>query len=289
LPNVVAMGPDRGRRHALYNGLVLTGAIFTLAALAGSTSLPMLLGSTRQAVASRPPEINVEREIDRAVAQGRPLFDDLPLIVAATPRNVEAPDLKHEAPVPIRIEPQPSKAEIKHDAPAAEIKDTNPQAVTSGAKAEGKNETKTEIKPRAESLRRNDQARRVNKQSELGALAIVAGGSDLIAEARKYLGRNPTGRASAWCGAFLDMVLRRTGHRGGGNLARGYINYGKRLAGPEVGAIVVFSRVGGGHVGIVTGIDANGNPIVISGNHNRRVAVATYPARRVLAYVSPGS
>jgi uncharacterized protein (TIGR02594 family) len=112
-------------------------------------------------------------------------------------------------------------------------------------------------------------------------------GSALIAEARKYIGTNPTRRATLWCGAFLDMVLRKTGHRGGGNLALAYARYGKRIPGPRVGAIVVLRRSGGGHVGIVTGVDSNGNPIVISGNHNHRVAVATYPRSRVIAYVVP--
>ena len=112
-------------------------------------------------------------------------------------------------------------------------------------------------------------------------------GSALIAEARKYIGTNPTRRATLWCGAFLDMVLRKTGHRGGGNLALAYARYGKRIPGPRVGAIVVLRRSGGGHVGIVTGVDSNGNPIVISGYHNHRVAVATYPRSRVIAYVIP--
>jgi uncharacterized protein (TIGR02594 family) len=120
----------------------------------------------------------------------------------------------------------------------------------------------------------------------LNAMAAVSG-NDLIAEARKYLGRNPTGWSSEWCGRFLDMVLKKTGRRGGGNLARGYLKYGKRLLGPRIGAIAVFSRRGGGHVGIVTGVDSNGNPIVISGNHNDRVAIAAYPASRVLGYVDP--
>ncbi|MGE0063553.1 MAG: TIGR02594 family protein [Xanthobacteraceae bacterium] len=115
----------------------------------------------------------------------------------------------------------------------------------------------------------------------------VFNGSALVAEARRYLGTNPTRRATLWCGAFLDMVLRKTGYRGGGNLALAYARYGKRIAGPKVGAIVVLRRKGGGHVGIVTGVDGNGNPIVISGNHNRRVAISTYPRSRVVAYVIP--
>jgi uncharacterized protein (TIGR02594 family) len=56
---------------------------------------------------------------------------------------------------------------------------------------------------------------------------------------------------------------------------------------PQVGAMVVTSRRGGGHVGIVSGFTANGDPIVISGNHGRRVGEGAYPRSRVLAYVSP--
>jgi uncharacterized protein (TIGR02594 family) len=127
---------------------------------------------------------------------------------------------------------------------------------------------------------------RTHRLDGLSAMA-AASGNDLIAEARKYIGRNPTGWGSEWCGRFLDMVLRKTGRKGGGNLARGYLKYGRHLPGPQIGAIAVFSRRGGGHVGIVTGVDSNGNPIVISGNYNDRVAVAAYPASRVLGYVDP--
>lgn len=111
--------------------------------------------------------------------------------------------------------------------------------------------------------------------------------NDLVSEARKYIGTNPTGRSSLWCGAFMDLVLRRTGHPGGGNLALGYEHYGTRVAGPQVGAIAVMGRRGGGHVGVVSGVDASGNPIIVSGNHNHTVAESVYPRRRIAAYVMP--
>lgn len=111
----------------------------------------------------------------------------------------------------------------------------------------------------------------------------------LVTEARKYLGTNPTGRSTLWCGAFMDMVLKRTGRAGGGNLAKAYASYGARVSGPQVGAIAVMRRGGGGHVGVVSGIDPNGNPIIVSGNHNRTVAEAVYPRSRITAYVMPGS
>lgn len=113
--------------------------------------------------------------------------------------------------------------------------------------------------------------------------------NSLVTEARKYLGTNPTGRGSLWCGAFMDMVLKRTGHAGGGNLARAYASYGSRVSGPRVGAIAVMRRGGGGHVGVVSGIDPNGNPIIVSGNHNRTVAESVYPRSRITAYVMPGT
>jgi uncharacterized protein (TIGR02594 family) len=114
-------------------------------------------------------------------------------------------------------------------------------------------------------------------------------GNALVAEARRYLGTNPTGRRSLWCGAFMDKVLRETGHKGGGNLAKGYLHYGRRVSGPQIGAIAVMGRKGGGHVGVVSGIDANGNPIIVSGNHNHTVAESVYPRSRIIAYVDPNS
>ena len=84
----------------------------------------------------------------------------------------------------------------------------------------------------------------------------------------------------------MDMVLKRTGHRGGGNLAKAYASYGTRVSGPQVGAIAVMGRRGGGHVGVVSGVDPNSNPIVVSGNHIRSQSV--YPAGRISAYVLPG-
>uniref|UniRef100_Q07IH2 Peptidase C51 domain-containing protein n=1 Tax=Rhodopseudomonas palustris (strain BisA53) TaxID=316055 RepID=Q07IH2_RHOP5 len=115
------------------------------------------------------------------------------------------------------------------------------------------------------------------------------GGSGLVAEARRYIGGNPTGRSALWCARFMNMVLERAGLRGtGSDMARSFASYGQRVSGPQVGAIAVMSRgKRGGHVGVVSGVDASGNPIVVSGNHNRRVAEAVYPRGRVFAYVMP--
>ena len=120
--------------------------------------------------------------------------------------------------------------------------------------------------------------------------AISSGpGSGLGAEARRYVGGNPTGRGSLWCARFMNMVLQHTGHRGtGSDMASSFASYGTRVSGPQVGAIAVMSRGrSGGHVGIITGIDKSGNPIMISGNNGNRVREAPVSRGRIYAYVMP--
>ncbi|HZR76832.1 TIGR02594 family protein [Bradyrhizobium sp.] len=121
-----------------------------------------------------------------------------------------------------------------------------------------------------------------------GHAAMSGGSSDLVSEARRYLGGNPTGRASLWCARFMNLVLARTGHRGtGSDMAASFASYGHHVSGPQVGAIAVMGRRGGGHVGIITGIDAHGNPIMISGNNGNRVKEAPISRGRIYAYVMP--
>jgi len=114
------------------------------------------------------------------------------------------------------------------------------------------------------------------------------GSSNVVAEARRYLGGNPTGRGRLWCARFMNMVLERTGlHGTGSDLARSFASYGQRVSGPQIGAIAVMGRRGGGHVGVVSGIDAGGNPIVVSGNNGNRVRETPVSRGRIFAYVMP--
>jgi len=114
------------------------------------------------------------------------------------------------------------------------------------------------------------------------------GSSGIVSEARRYLGGNPTGRGSLWCARFMNLVLQHTGYKGtGSDMAASFAHYGQRVSGPQVGAIAVMGRRGGGHVGIITGIDASGNPIMISGNNGNRVREAPISRGRINAYVMP--
>jgi len=122
------------------------------------------------------------------------------------------------------------------------------------------------------------------------------GPSNIVVEARRYIGTNPTKRKSLWCAAFMNLVLERAGYRTtGSDMASSFASLGVRVSGPQVGAIAVMSRgPAGGHVGVVSGIDPKGNPIVLSGNTwnrstggKRTVSEAVYPKGRVYAYVMP--
>lgn len=140
------------------------------------------------------------------------------------------------------------------------------------------------------------RAQRHNNAERLRSTAIAAppkapamGWPALVSEARKYMGTNPTDRSRLWCATFMNMILAKAGYSGtNSDAARSFAQYGRRVSEPRVGAIAVLTRgKNGGHVGVVSGIDANGNPIIISGNHGRKVGEAIYPRSRVIAYVMP--
>lgn len=130
-------------------------------------------------------------------------------------------------------------------------------------------------------------------------LAKSESSSEVVNEAKRWIGTNPTGWDRVWCARFMNFVLKRTGHaETGSDAASSFASYGQRVWGPQVGAIAVMKRgKNGGHVGVISGFDSNGNPIVISGNHNRCsgntrgngrcVGVAVYPRDRIYAYVVP--
>jgi uncharacterized protein (TIGR02594 family) len=92
-----------------------------------------------------------------------------------------------------------------------------------------------------------------------------------------------------WCADFINFILRRTGHQTtNSRAAKSFLDYGKRIDSPRVGAIVILTRGrDNGHVGIVRGTDGAGNIIVISGNHGNKVWESPYPKSRVLGYVIP--
>lgn len=124
-------------------------------------------------------------------------------------------------------------------------------------------------------------------ESEVASNSGFGGGSRAVAVARKYLGGNPTGRSSLWCGHFMNFVERKVGRPGtGSGMARSFASYGRRVSSPRRGDIAVLARKGGGHVGYV--LEASGKSVkLISGNHGNKVGIGNYPRSRVIAFVRP--
>jgi uncharacterized protein (TIGR02594 family) len=105
---------------------------------------------------------------------------------------------------------------------------------------------------------------------------------DLANKATHYMGATASQLGlprRLWCADFMNMLVGGTDRR-----AISYANRGTKAQHGCVNCIAVTTRSGGAHVGVVSGYDEKGNPIIVSGNHNRRVGVATYDKRRVIAY-----
>jgi len=92
-----------------------------------------------------------------------------------------------------------------------------------------------------------------------------------------------------WCGVFTGAVMKEAGHDipKAYFRARAWEDWGKPLAAPVVGCIVVFTRQGGGHVGFVVGQDKAGNLLVLGGNQGDEVNIRAFPRARVTAYRWP--
>lgn len=89
-----------------------------------------------------------------------------------------------------------------------------------------------------------------------------------------------------WCGTFVAECLREGGYQYPSTWyrAKDYLKMTTALNQPAYGCIVVFHRVGGGHVGFVVGKDKHGNLMVLGGNQGDAVNIKPFSVDRVLGY-----
>lgn len=92
-----------------------------------------------------------------------------------------------------------------------------------------------------------------------------------------------------WCGVFVANCIKAAGlplpkfwMR-----AKAWADWGSKLSSPFLGCVVVFERVGGGHVGFVVGRAANGNLMVLGGNQGDKVCIRPFELSRVVGYYWP--
>ena len=88
----------------------------------------------------------------------------------------------------------------------------------------------------------------------------------------------------AWCGLWMAYISVSSGrdHVKNPLWARNWQNWGKHIRKPELGAICVFGRGHGGHVGIYIAEDAT-HYHVLGGNQGNRVSIVRIEKKRLLA------
>ncbi|MBS7812335.1 TIGR02594 family protein [Roseococcus pinisoli] len=92
----------------------------------------------------------------------------------------------------------------------------------------------------------------------------------------------------AWCASFVSWVLKEAAlpsvlsNGRGSARAADFATYGTKLEKPVLGAIVVFSRVGGNHVGFYMGED-KGKWLILGGNQGNQVCIERYGLEKLIA------
>ncbi len=92
-----------------------------------------------------------------------------------------------------------------------------------------------------------------------------------------------------WCAIFVGAMLTLAGYNHSKSaMARSYLNFGKRLDGPEVGAIAVLARgkPPSGHVAFVAGASAT-HVLLLGGNQGDAVKSMWFPRKDVIGYRMP--
>lgn len=105
----------------------------------------------------------------------------------------------------------------------------------------------------------------------------------------KALGGWFTDDETPWCGTFVAHCMVRAGHPVPKHWyrAKDWASWGKPTA-PRVGAVAVFGRKGGGHVGFVVGESATAL-YVLGGNQSNAVNIAPIAKDRLIALRWPSS
>lgn len=92
-----------------------------------------------------------------------------------------------------------------------------------------------------------------------------------------------------WCGTAVAAWMTACGIKPAKAWyrAKAWLDWGYDIGAPVVGAVVVFERQGGGHVGLIVGKDRSGRLLVLGGNQGNAVSISPFDMSRVLGYRWP--
>lgn len=108
----------------------------------------------------------------------------------------------------------------------------------------------------------------------------------------KVLGISYTKDSIPWCGLFAAWCIHSAGFVPPKIALRAseWAKFGTALplnGTPPLGAIAVFSRAGGGHVGFVVGVHENGDLDILGGNQGDEVNVRKFSRDRITHFRWP--
>lgn len=108
----------------------------------------------------------------------------------------------------------------------------------------------------------------------------------------RILGIAYTADSVPWCGLFAAWCVHQAGFTPPKIAIRAseWAKFGDALPlneTPPIGAIAVFTRNGGGHVGFVVGIHRNGDLDILGGNQGDAVNIRRFPRTRLTAFRWP--
>jgi uncharacterized protein (TIGR02594 family) len=117
----------------------------------------------------------------------------------------------------------------------------------------------------------------------------------MVAAAAGWLGIPVRDDETPWCGTFVASCIAAAGYRPprGALAVRAswWAGWGDAVSTtatrPPLGAIAVFTRDGGGHVGFVVAVHDNGDLDILGGNQGNAVNIRRFPRRRLTAFRWP--
>lgn len=116
---------------------------------------------------------------------------------------------------------------------------------------------------------------------------VILGWADRLGA--RVLGIKYDQDATPWCGLFAAWCVHQAGLRPPGISirAKAWADWGDGLSlvatRPPLGAIAVFGRDGGGHVGFVDSVNRDGSLNILGGNQGDAVNVRRFPRARLIA------
>ncbi len=98
-------------------------------------------------------------------------------------------------------------------------------------------------------------------------------------------------KGQPWCGGAVAYWMSNAGFEPpqAWFRAKAWLDWGIKQRFPSVGSVVVFEREGGGHVGLVVGVDGLGRLLVLGGNQGDSVKISPFDKDRVSGYRWPSN